>query len=71
MGPMRWLIILAGLAAIFLQVGCGATPQSLGITGPGPVLQPALRPSDATVPNPGLPDPGTSSGAEQRYYRYN
>lgn len=68
---MRWLAILLGLVTTLLQAGCGATPQSLGITGPGQARPPAMVPDDAVVPNPGLPAANSSSGAEQRYYRYN
>ena len=32
---IRWVILLAGLIATELLVGCAASPQSLGITGPG------------------------------------
>jgi hypothetical protein len=31
----RWLTFLAGVIATALLVGCAASPQSLGITGPG------------------------------------
>jgi hypothetical protein len=71
MPRMRWLFLIAGLTTLTLQTGCGSTPESLGITGPAPQVQPEMAPNDATVLPPGLPDPNTSSGAEQRYYRYN
>jgi hypothetical protein len=32
---IRWAILLAGLMATASLAGCGTTPQSLGITGPG------------------------------------
>jgi hypothetical protein len=68
---MRWIIPLAGLTAAALLAGCDATPQSLGITGPGERPQPSFTPDDTTVLPPGLPDPTTGSGSEQRFYRYN
>jgi hypothetical protein len=70
---MSRAILLAGLAAAALQAGCGATPQSLGITGPGtsPPVQPQAAPDDGTSAPPGVPDPNTSSGIDQRFYRYN
>jgi hypothetical protein len=67
---MRWLLLLAGLIGAWLQAGCGVTPQSLGITGPG-VPPPARAPDDSTMLPPGLPNPGTSVDPQQRYYRYN
>ena len=69
--PMRWVFILAGLSAAALLAGCGKTPQQFGITGPAPQAEPNLTPDDATLLPPGLPDPGTGSGAEQRFYHYN
>jgi uncharacterized lipoprotein YajG len=71
MQAMRWVFLLVGLSAATLQAGCGATPESLGITGPAPTVQPELVPDDATVMPPGLPRAGTGSGADQRYYNYN
>jgi hypothetical protein len=68
---MRWVFLLAGLTSAALQTGCGTTPQQFGITGPAPQVQPKMAPDDATILAPGLPDPGTSSGFEQRYYNYN
>jgi hypothetical protein len=68
---MRWVFLLAGLTAAALQAGCGRTPESLGITGPAPPVEPQMAPDDATVMPPGLPQSGTGSGAEQRYYNYN
>ncbi len=68
---MRWLILLTGLTAAALQAGCGASPQSLGITGPGPRVAPNFSPDDATIQNPGIPDANTSSDPEQRFFRYN
>lgn len=68
---MRWVILLAGLTATALAAGCGATPASLGITGPGPQVQPQMAPDDATVLPPGVPNANTGSGSEQRFYNYN
>lgn len=68
---MRWVILLAGLTVAALAAGCGSTPASFGITGPAPQKQPEMTPDDATVRAPGLPNPGTGSGAEQRFYNYN
>ena len=58
---MRWVFLLAGLTAAALQAGCG----------PAPPVEPQMAPDDATVMPPGLPQSGTGSGAEQRYYNYN
>jgi hypothetical protein len=69
---MRWALLLAGLTAATLLTGCGATPASLGITGPGPQAPPeATAPNDTPMSPPGLPDPSTGSGADQRFYHYN
>ena len=68
---MRWPILFVGLIAAALQAGCAATPESVGITGPGQQGQPAATPDDTQAIPPGLPDPGTGSGADQRFYRYN
>ena len=68
---MRWVLLSAGLTVAALQAGCGATPHQFGITGPAPQVEPQMAPDDATVLPPGLPDPSTGSGAEQRFYHYN
>ena len=69
---MRWMTLLAGLIAAALQAGCGdVSPQSLGITGPGAKPEPVFAPDDTLILPPGLPDPSTGSGPEQRFYRYN
>ena len=68
---MGRVLLLFVLTAAALQVGCDATPQSLGITGPGPAQQRRAAPDDSTVMPPGLPDPGSGSGTDQRFYRYN
>ncbi len=71
MPAMRWAILLAGLIAAAPLTGCGSTPASFGITGPGPPAPPPMAPDDATVLPPGIPTPGTGSGTEQRFYNYN
>jgi hypothetical protein len=68
---MRLAALFAGLIAAALQIGCAATPESLGITGPGQQAQPVTIPNDTEEMAPGVPDPGTGSGADQRYYHYN
>jgi hypothetical protein len=68
---MRWVILLAGLAAAAPLTGCGSTPASFGITGPAQQTPPPMAPDDATVLAPGLPNANTGSGTEQRFYRYN
>ena len=68
---MRWLFLLAGLTAAALQTGCTGTPESLGITGPGPQAEPDLNPADATMQAPGVPNPDNGLGTDQRYYHYN
>ena len=71
MSAMRWVILLAGLTVAALQTGCGNTPASFGITGPAPQAPPQMAPDDATVLTPGLPNSGTGSGTEQRFFNYN
>ena len=57
---MRNVIILG----VVVLAGCGSTPQSLGITGPGapPVAAPGV--DDSTIPAPGIINGGGN-------YRYN
>jgi hypothetical protein len=71
MRAMRKVALLTGLTATALLGGCGVTPESLGITGPGQRPPPTFGPDDTVLQPPGLPDPNTGSGPEQRYYRYN
>lgn len=71
MRPMRRVALFAGLLAAALLGGCDATPESLGITGPGQRPTPSFAPDDTVLRPPGLPDPNTGSGPEQRYYHYN
>jgi hypothetical protein len=69
---MRWALLMAGLTAATLLIGCGTTPAQFGITGPGPQVPPeAVAPDDTPMSPPGLPDPNTGSGADQRFYHYN
>jgi hypothetical protein len=69
------VVFALGVVAL---AGCGSTPQSLGITGPGapPVAAPGA--DDSLVPPPGMPSTGgsyrynigpTQSG--DRYFNYN
>jgi hypothetical protein len=64
------LVTVLGLA------GCGRSPASLGITGPG-APPPAPTNDDSTITNPGITDPagyGPSVGpapSNQRYFNYN
>jgi hypothetical protein len=71
---MRIVLMLA----IVVLAGCGSTPQSLGITGPG--VSPTEGPGvgDSTVPSPGIPNMGGSyrynlgpMQPEDRYFDYN
>jgi hypothetical protein len=70
---MRALALIAALGV----AGCGGSPQSLGITGPGaPPVAPAV--DDSTISNPGIPDAGSGYGPSVgptpsggRYYNYN
>jgi uncharacterized lipoprotein len=71
MPVMRRAALFVGLIAAALLAGCAATPESLGITGPGQQAQPAATPDDTEAMPPGVPDPGTGSGADQRFYHYN
>ena len=71
MRAMRWVFVLAGVTAAALQTGCGATPASLGITGPGSQPPPAVNSNDSTIMTPGVTDPNTGSGIDQHFYNYN
>ena len=70
---MRTLILLAALGL----AGCGNSPASLGITGPGAPPPPAPASDDST--SPGVPDQGggyfgPSIGpmpSNGRYFNYN
>jgi hypothetical protein len=69
---MRWIFLIAVLSVAALQAGCGRTPQSLGITGPGPAPPPpTATPDEETVTPPGVPGSGANTGDDQRYYHYN
>jgi hypothetical protein len=69
---MRWAFLLAGLIAAVLQAACGTTPAQFGITGPGPSGPAEAAPTnDTPMSPPGLPDPNTGSGSDQRFYNYN
>ena len=70
---MRWLVLIVALSA----AGCSATPESLGITGPGAPPAPAVQDNIAPV---GVPaDTGNSFGpsfgpipsGNGRYFNYN
>jgi hypothetical protein len=52
------------LLAMTALGGCGSSPQSLGITGPGPAPAQASSPDESAVPPPGISNMGNS-------YRYN
>ncbi len=69
------LVLMVGVVAL---AGCGGTPQSLGITGPGVAPAEAPGADDTVAPPPGIPNTGgsyrynigpTQSGA--RYFNYN
>jgi hypothetical protein len=69
----RVLLLIATLCV----AGCGDSPASLGITGPGIAPSPPPGADDSTIPNPGIPNgggygpglgPTPSSG---RYFDYN
>ena len=69
---MRRILLLVGLSMAALQAGCGVTPQQLGITGPGTTpARSQTAPDDSTLLPPGLPNPDSGAGGEQRFYRYN
>jgi hypothetical protein len=68
---MRWAFLLAALTAAAFQTGCGTSPVKFGITGPGPQAPPEATPNDTPMSIPGLPDPNSGSGADQRFYHYN
>ena len=63
---------------VMLVGGCGDSPASLGITGPGAPPPPPQQVDDSTIANPGLPDSpggyGPSIGpvpSGGRYFNYN
>ena len=70
----------AAAVGVLLQAGCNATPQALGITGPGgaPVARPRPTSDDAALPSPGgiAPEANTNYapsfvpayGSDGRYY---
>jgi hypothetical protein len=71
---IRWLVPLAAA----LLAGCGSSPQSFGITGPG--VTPAASPQsdDSEVPAPGISNTGNSyrynigpAGSGDRFFNYN
>ena len=51
--------------------GCAVSPQSLGITGPGPLLTPPGPQDDTVIQNPGVPPAGGGAAPVQRFYDYN
>lgn len=53
--------LVPALLALLGLAGCDASPASLGITGPAPLVQPAA-PDDSTIGNPGLPSSPTGYG---------
>jgi len=64
------------LIATLCVAGCGESPASFGITGPG--APPAPASDDSTIPNPGIPDAGGGYGpgfgptpSSGRYFNYN
>ena len=66
------------MIATLCVAGCGESPASLGITGPGapPTAPPAS--DDSTITNPGIPDTGGGYGpglgpspSSGRYFNYN
>ena len=69
------VVLMVGIAVL---AGCGSTPQSLGITGPGVTPAGAPDTSDSAVPSPGVPNMGGSyrynigpTQSEDRYFNYN
>jgi hypothetical protein len=72
------MLLFAMLVVALASAGCGATPASLGITGPGAPPPPPAAPDDSTISSPGIPDPGASYGpsigpipSSGRYFNYN
>jgi hypothetical protein len=47
-----------------MLAGCGSSPRSLGITGPGSPPAQASAPDETAIPSPGISNAGGS-------YRYN
>jgi hypothetical protein len=71
---MRVALVLG----VFELAGCGSTPASFGITGPGAPPTEAPGVDDSMVPAPGISNTGGSSryniGPAQsgdRYFNYN
>ena len=71
---MRVVLVL-GLVAL---AGCGSTPQSLAITGPGVPTVGAPGADDSAIPPPGISNGGGSyrynlepTQSENRFFNYN
>ncbi|HEX4172330.1 MAG TPA: hypothetical protein VHY82_07610 [Acetobacteraceae bacterium] len=72
---MRYLVLLA----IAMLAGCGSSPRSLGITGPGAAPAEAPGANDSVVPPPGISNPegsyrynvGPLQSGGDRYFDYN
>ena len=69
------VVLLLGIVAL---AGCGSTPQSLGITGPGATPAAVQVPGDSTLPPPGMPNSGGNyrynigpAQSDDRYFNYN
>jgi len=77
--PVRFCTLVSLLASALLSLaGCGDTPASLGITGPGANPAPPGVHDDPTIYAPGVPASGGSYGPGSipnlsggQYFNYN
>jgi hypothetical protein len=69
--PGLLFVLMFTLTASAVLPGCSVSPQSLGITGPGPVPMPPGPQDDTVIQNPGIPPSGNGVAPVQRFYNYN
>ena len=69
--PGLLFTLMFTLTASAVVPGCAVSPQSLGITGPGPVPRPPDPQDDTVIQNPGIPPTGGSAAPIERFYDYN
>jgi hypothetical protein len=65
------VVLLIGFTTTGLLCGCGVSPQSLGITGPGPAPRPPATRDHNVIENPGGSNAGIGVSPVQRLYNYN
>jgi hypothetical protein len=69
--PGLLFALMLTLTASAVLPSCALSPQSLGITGPGPVPLPPGPQDDTVIQNPGIPPTGSGVVPVQRFYDYN